>query len=520
MDPKTQMPDIKAEVNKIDDGKKKATGLLGGLFGGGGGGAAGGLGGLGGGAVGGGGLLATKVGMIALVVMGSAVAGGIGLAGYKMFGPGDADRTGGNLSLFEPKPQQTADADGAAPVNADGSSTSLDYMAQAAAKDRAADASASADGAPSDNTAGDPAKDAAAADAAQRAAAAKASSGGAINSGSGGGAVGSMNRGLTNVKKLGSLSGVTGGGATSASAGSSTNLGANLASAAKNGSSSGFSRGGPGAKASSARGVASRRGRGARSQARQVMGDQGGGRAGSSFAAGRTYDGSTAGGGGAIGPDGGEIGMGGVGDGTGAEPKAVAANSTGSTSEQEPPIPKEKHMVTPWEKAVSRAMMLTMLVAALAYAATKIPPSPYIKIIQYAIGVAIMAIGAYIGVLAGQIMSGPYGQKNQGMVVAAAALGVIVTGVGVMMGASKSENKTESIPLPEGQSGPPAPGNAGSNGLDLMGNPYILLGGGTAIVAAIGMMFGPKPKPVEIEEGQKNPDVRYEAKPNPVRYMI
>ena len=29
MDPKPQMPQIKAEVNKVDDGKKKATGLAG-----------------------------------------------------------------------------------------------------------------------------------------------------------------------------------------------------------------------------------------------------------------------------------------------------------------------------------------------------------------------------------------------------------------------------------------------------------------------------------------------------------
>jgi len=36
--------------------------------------------------------------------MGSAVAGGIGLAGYKIFGPGEADKTGGNLQLFAPRP--------------------------------------------------------------------------------------------------------------------------------------------------------------------------------------------------------------------------------------------------------------------------------------------------------------------------------------------------------------------------------------------------------------------------------
>jgi hypothetical protein len=56
----SQMPDIKPEVNKVDDGsdRKKGSGLLGSLFGGGGAGsgAAGGLGG----AAAGGGLLATK----------------------------------------------------------------------------------------------------------------------------------------------------------------------------------------------------------------------------------------------------------------------------------------------------------------------------------------------------------------------------------------------------------------------------------------------------------------------------
>ena len=76
--PKPMMPEIKPEVNTVDDGgKKKATGLIGGLFGSGGTGAAGGLGGLGAGAAGGGGLLATKAGMLALVIVGSSVAGGI-----------------------------------------------------------------------------------------------------------------------------------------------------------------------------------------------------------------------------------------------------------------------------------------------------------------------------------------------------------------------------------------------------------------------------------------------------------
>ena len=66
MDPNGKMPEIKTEVNKLDEGAKKSSGLLALLFGGGGG--AGGLGGLGGGS-GAGGMLATKAGLIALVVM-------------------------------------------------------------------------------------------------------------------------------------------------------------------------------------------------------------------------------------------------------------------------------------------------------------------------------------------------------------------------------------------------------------------------------------------------------------------
>lgn len=522
MDPKTQMPDIKAEVLKTDDGKKKGAGLFG-LFGGGGGSAAGGLGGLGAGAAGGGGLLATKAGMLALVLIGTSVAGGIGVAGYKIFGPGEADRTGGNFSLFAPKPPQAAGA-GAGAVSADGSSQSLTLMAQSAARDREADASASASAdAPTDAVAGDPARDAAAADAARREAEARASAGGAINSGGGAGATGSMNRGLMNTKKLGALSGSTGGGAsTTASSGAAGKLGDNLAAASRNSTTSGFSRSGPGAKASGARGRAARGGRGARQQARNVMGDQAAGRAGSSFAAGKTYDGSATQAGGAIGPDGGAIGMDGVGDGGSEQPKAIPANSAKNVHEQDPPIPKPKKMVTPWQQAVQRATMLVMLAAALAFAAGKVPKGPYTQIILYAIGVAILAIGAYVGVLAGQIMSGPYGQKSQGMVVAAASLGVILTGIGVIMGANDAEK--QDLPKdakPDAQQDYNNPlGDEAAGGKGLMGNPMVVLGGGIAVVGAIGLMFAPKPKPIELEEGEKKPDVRYEAKPNPVRYMV
>lgn len=420
--PKPMMPEIKAEVLKTDDGKKKATGLLGGLFGSGGTGAAGGLGGLGAGAAGGGGLLATKAGMLALVIVGTSVAGGIGLAGYKMFGPSASDQTGGNLSLFAPKPAQVAEEPGAA-APADGNSQSLSLMAQSAAKDKAAEASASgADAAPTDNTAGSGAADATAAEAAAKSASA---SGGAINSGGGAGATGNMGGSLTGVKKLGALSGAGGSsggsvGSASSAAGASGRLGDNMANAARNGASSAFSKGGAGAKSSSARGMAARGGRGARAQARAVMGDQARGRAGSSFAAGRTYDGSAANNGGAIGPDGSAISMGGAGDGGAAQPKAIGASKRGDVNEQEVPDPGEgKAIVTEWEKNIKKMMMLAALAAVLFYAASKVKATtfgtPWTDYIVKAMGVAIIAIGVAIGVIAGMVLNGVNGEPGQKM---------------------------------------------------------------------------------------------------------
>lgn len=508
MDPKTQMPDIKAEVLKTDDGKKKGAGLLG-LFGGGGSGAAGGLGGLGAGAAGGGGLLATKAGMLALVLMGSAVAGGIGLAGYKMFGPGDADRTGGNLSLFAPKPQQSS-SDGVAPVNADGSSASLSMMAQGAAKDKEPEVSDSASAAaPTGAAAGDPAKDAAAADAARREAEARAAGGGALNSGGGAGAVGSMGRGLANVKKLGALSGASSGGAsTTAGSGTVGRLGDNLANASRNGASSGFSKGGPGAKASSARGVAARGGRGARAQARNVMGDQANGRAGSSFAAGRTYDGSATQSGGAIGPDGGAIGMGGVGDGAAAQPKSLAANSAKNVNEQEPPIPPGKHMVTPWEKALNNAMMAVALAGMLMMAANMLlkdldpvtkPGTLTIAKVLLGLAIAASAVALFF---AGQATFGPGGQKTQGglIMLAATAAGGLAT---YLMSQIWGDPTKDSLAKAMTDS-----------------STIVKVIGGGAAVALIGAMMIPKKSMDESEAKEKGYPTSYYAPAQQQNYRV
>jgi hypothetical protein len=501
MDPK--MPDIKSDVNKVDDGKKKASGLLGTLFGSGGSGTLGGLGG-GIGAAGTGGLLATKAGIIALAVMGSAVAGGIGLAGYKMFGPGEADKVGGNLSLFAPKPAQTVDANALAPVNADGSSTSLDMMAQSAAKDKAADAaaSASADVAPSDTTADDPGREAAAAAAAQREAEAKAQAAGAINSGGGAGALGSMGKGLANVKKLGALSGASGGGAsTTAGSGAGGRPGDNLANAARSGGTSAFSKGGPGAKTNSfGRSALGKGGRGVNAQLKSVLGDHQRGNTQSSFAAGKTYDGGATQGGSAIGPEGGLIGMDGVGSGDGATNKSTPSNQIQQQKEIEPPTPKPKKSYSPWSKALERAQMLMLMAAALAFAASKLPPGPWAQYGRMIIGGLIMVIAGHICQIAGQITAGEHSQKTLASLVYLTGVGALVMGGKVMASFNNS---------PEAD----ATANAGR-----FPEPMIL-GGGLMVVGLIGTMFN-KPKQIELKPGEDPPDVRYEQRVNPVRYMV
>jgi hypothetical protein len=472
----SQMPDIKPEVNKVDDGsdRKKGSGLLGSLFGGGGAGsgAAGGLGG----AAAGGGLLATKAGMIALVVIGTAVAGGIGLAGYSAFGPGAADKSGANLSLFAPKPKE-ADPNAPAPLAKDGSSASLNYLAQAAAKDKAADAPpASGEAAPADQTAGD--------------AAASASGDGKpagdapINSGDALGGSASKASSLQGVKKLGELSKSTGGGASSsASAGVKGGPGSLLDGVNAARGSVGGGVGNAGLASGGRRAAAGRRSTSARRQLASVMRDQRG--ATTSAGAGRTYDGSAATTG-EVGPEGGAIGLGGTGAGTGTQATSMP-NSAPNVNEYEPPTPKAKAYITPWQKAIAQIQMLAMLAVGLMLAATMIPADwTYLKAIKIAIGVAIIAIGGYMAYLAGQVMSGKEGQVLQGSVAMAAALGTMVAGLGVILdsgtGAAKDATMMQSL------------GNA--SGL-------ILFGGGAAALAGIGLMFTPKPKPIEVEKGKE-----------------
>lgn len=518
MDPKAQMPDIKTEVNKVDDNKKKSSGLLGSLFGGGGSGA-GGIGGLGGasGMAASGGLLATKAGIIALVVMGSAVAGGLGLAGYKLFGPSDADRmSGSNIQVFQTKPKEAENSGGVAPVAADGSSASLNYLAAAAAKDKQ-------DAAPTDQTAGDASKaaaDEAAKKAADEAAAKKAADDaaaqankGPINSGGGVGATGSMSH-LNGVKKLGALSGVTGGG--SSTAGASVKSGTDLGVAAqKNGSTSGFARGGgAAAKASTSagRGIASRRGASARQQLASTLSAQRG--AGSSQSAGAVYDGGRAGGNGIDG--GNAIGGDPGGSGAGAQPKTLPQNSAPNTNKQEQIPEPPARDVTPWQGMLNAAVGLMAVSGLLMYAASKLladvtpTTKPFtVTIAKILLGLAIAAALAAVA-LGTRIATAEFGQKLQGGLIIGGALcaGAMATYLlskvwSMGPGDLADDQKTSAI------------ANVAKDSSTL-----VMISGGAAACALAGAMMAPKTTVKEKEAKEAGVPYSWVMPSDPNRYTV
>ena len=252
--------------------------------------------------------------------------------------------------------------------------------------------------------------------------------------------------------------------------------------------------------------------------------------AASSMAAGTTYDGSAKSGS-AIGPNGTAIGMDGSGSGGEAQPKSISKNTAPNANEQTPPIPKPVHVVVPWEKAVQRAQMLVGLAIGLALLSTMLGVAPWAYYAKLAIGAVISMIGAYIVSLGAQVMGGAHGQPLQGSVVIAAGLGTIVMGVMTMFTASDGQAAQTDITSKDyGSLAGPKPaaptststGTASSKEAGVLSgiNPVVLLGGGLAAVSAISLFFAPKPKPVEVPEGQRGPDVSYHQTAPPQNYGV
>lgn len=496
-----QMPDIKFEVNKEPERDKKRGGFFARLFGGGAGGGTVGAGGLG---AGGGGLLATKTGMLAMLLVGTTVAGGIGMAGYRMFGPG-SEQSDGSVSLFAVKPKEaapSADAQNAAPK--DGTSASLDYLAKANSTPKEPDLKPA-----------EAPKDASAAGAASNADAAAATSGGSNGPINASGSTGNgVNKGLLKGGgKFGELSKNFGGGGGGPVAGGAPAKGGSASDAsalasANHGAATGMKKG-VAAMGGGSRAVASRKG--ANTGMRQALGALADNRgATTSYGAGRTYDGSAPTNTGNIGPTGGEIGMGGQGETTGSQPKSTPNTANQSKEFKAPPEP-DAVMAAPWQKAIDTAKIMVGAAAALLMLASFISKAkPYGPIIAKIIGFVVAAMGALVVALGAQIGGGQYGQKAQGAWLAAAGVGLIIAGMSV--GLSDYTNGKGTTVESSDNAGGISAFDSSPDATGLLGgiNTWVLLGGGLALGGMIGSMMTPPTKyPSKQFENGQPPDVNF-----------
>jgi hypothetical protein len=485
-----QMPDIQPEINKEPQKEKKRGGFLARLFGGGTGGGTVGAGAFGGAGAGGGaigsGLLATKAGLIALILVATTVAGGIGLVGYRLFGPGSDQNNGDGLQLFAAKPKDastSSDSSNAAPK--DGNSASLQYLSQANTTPKEAELKPTE--APKDETAASAAaaKDAAAAGGANGAINAAGSAGNGVNKGM-----------LKTNAKFGALSNAMGGGGggsvVSGGPGktSGTGIGDSLANG-KNGSLGAMKKGTSVAGGGS-RAVASRKG--VNSGMRQALGALADNRgATTSYGAGRTYDGSAAQNAGPTGPGGGEIGMGGPGTSAGAQPTSTPNTATDAKEFKAPPTPTSVD-AAPWQNAINTVRGIIAAASILLMIAGLISKvKPWGPAVAKIIGFVVAGLGAMVVALGAQIAGGQYGQKLQGGVLAAAGLGLIVAGLAA--GLSDTTNGKGKV-VPDGD-----PNGAGISAFDASSDanpsfmssvsPFILIGGGLTLVGLAGSMMAP-----------------------------
>lgn len=490
----TGTPEIKPEVNKEEDRK---SGMLGSLLSklGGSGAGAGGVGGLGAGAGGTGlmgGLLATKAGIIGLVLIGTTVAGGLGVVGYKAFGPGSDQAGGGYSSLFEARPPSAESSSSGSAASADGTSQSLDMMVKANSGASGEQAGSAPDAAKTEQM-----SDAAGANGAASASAATPKAAANNNAP----AMGAAAK-LAGAKKFGELAkiGSTGGGSGGGSGASSGGAGTGLLASAKTGGLGGFA-GGPRAAGGSNRGIGNIRKAGsALKQLGNVRADQR--RAGSSAQAGRTYDAGSDSTGGEIAGE--NTGAAGPGAGAAAvKDKGPSANSSGAGDERFPPPPDdvEGENVTPWQAAINTAILLVAGAAALLFLAGKVAKAvvpPASMAVAYTLaalaglmGLAVIALGSMIG-------GGEFGQPLQGGLLTLAGAFITATAAVAIFG---------------GESGL-APGQD-------PGTMMMICGGAGLAAAAGAYMMTPKSFPAADFKDGRPPDWdnKFEAKPEEDAYM-
>lgn len=478
-------PRINTEVNREQEDDRKAGGLLlswlsrlgvGGLGQGGAGGLGGGLGAAGWA----GGLLATKAGIIALALIGASLAGGLGVVGYKVFGPG-SEPSGGYASLFEARPRAAA---AGAPAS-DGNSPSLEMLVKANNQPGGApdEAAATASGAP---VASQAAAEAAAADSPGAGSAdewAKTLAGAQ----SGNAASQPAPSALKSDRKFGELSkvSISGSGGTSAASLSASAAGVpkGFGSGAKGGSLAAFPAGGARTAARGAR--TGRRFGGplsALNQAGRALLAQRG--AASTQRAGGPYDGSAFPGG----MDTGGFGLGGGQSGFGAADTPPSQTPTyGNIQPFAPPAPEKGKDVTPWKAAIETAALLVGIGTALLFVAGKLAKMPHPGLAVFArvlTGIASI-LGLVVIGLGGMIGGGAYGQTLQGGIVAAA--GGFLTAAGAMgtIGGMKSDKLMLGMPVDK----------------------VVMIAGAGAMVAAAGAyMTPPKTFPAATFQEGRPPD--------------
>jgi hypothetical protein len=265
------------------------------------------------------------------------------------------------------------------------------------------------------------------------------------------------------------------------------------------------------------------------------MGDQAQGKAGSSFAAGKTYDGAAPNNISAIGPDGSAIGMDGADTGTGAQPKAFGANSSPNVNKQETiPTPPAKD-VTPWANQLMIGMALGgAAVAALMFAASIIkkakvvffdamktaafaaglPAATALTAYQTQVTLARVIIGAAIAAALGGVMMGAMiaggqnGQTLQGGLLIASSAAIVAAGTGLLMTTLKP------MPLPGDVAEEKV--NEKLLGFGVPGT-WMYIIGGMGAVGLVGTMMAPKKTCKSDQEGCH---AYYQQQRNPTNYTV
>ncbi len=434
----SQVPEIKPEVNKEENKEeKKGGGFLGSLFGSGGGAGSGAMGGLGGAAAGGG-ILATKAGLVALILVGSTVAGGLGLVGYRAFSPSHSGS--GSMSLFEARPKPAPGAEGAegegAAGGGSGVSASLDYFAKANAG--AGDGAPAAEAPPIAPTA-------ATADAAASASASASRM--ANNNAPASGPAASLPK-LSGGAKIGQMSGSGGGGGTSASMAAGGAPG--QFGGARAGSISGM-RGGAGdfRGAGGAKNYGAARRSGAYKTLGAIRRDHRG--ATSSQVAGQRYDRAVPGGS-TIGSEGGEI-VGGEQQGARAtgDTKTTPNKIANDRDQENPPPPPPPKEVTPWQKEISLAKNLLMGAALCLFLAAQLAmvkePTDLTKVLRYAlaaIGGLLALYAMYLGI---KVLGGKYGQGTLGTIFLLSGALLTATSVGLLLWEPKPDDVEKGLTM-------------------------------------------------------------------------